>query len=332
MTLRSLWVLIFLAINLLGCTSAPQTQALLTREQTSFKPKIEIPDIPFFPQEKYQCGPAALASMMGYRGISITPEQLEGRIFLPGRQGSLQLEILSASRSKGLLPYPIAPRLEALLQELTAGNPVLVLQNLGLDWYPRWHYAVAIGFDLKSQAIILHSGITKNLYRPLPLFEHTWAKGDYWGLVLMPAGQLPATVQRAPYLKAVSQLEQVDQLDAAYQGYRRASRQWPDHPLPWIGLGNSSYKKGMFQQATESFRKALAINPNGHQTWNNLAYALTAEGCQREGLLALDCALRLSPASPSYLSSRAQLQQEETANTSDNCRLPACPHSGAGQD
>jgi hypothetical protein len=31
----------------------------------------------------------------------------------------------------------LEPRLEAVLQEIAAGNPVLVLQNLALDWAPQ---------------------------------------------------------------------------------------------------------------------------------------------------------------------------------------------------
>ena len=35
--------------------------------------------------------PAALATMLGQRGLALTPGQLKDEVFIPGREGSLQL-------------------------------------------------------------------------------------------------------------------------------------------------------------------------------------------------------------------------------------------------
>ena len=82
-----------------------------------------------------------------------------------------QLEMLAAGRRQGLLAYPLAPRLEAVLREVAAGHPVIVFQNLSLPIYPVWHYAVVIGF------------------------ERTWARGQHWSMVLLLPSQLPVTAQ-----------------------------------------------------------------------------------------------------------------------------------------
>ncbi|WVM93376.1 hypothetical protein ULG90_05290 [Halopseudomonas pachastrellae] len=50
-----------------------------------------------------------------------------------------------------------AGELDAILRELDDGNAVLVMQNLAFDWYPQWHYA-AVGYDLNTRELILHSG------------------------------------------------------------------------------------------------------------------------------------------------------------------------------
>lgn len=44
--------------------------------------------------------------------------------------------MLVASRRNGLPAYPLKPKLEAVLREVAAGNPVLVFQNLSLPIYP----------------------------------------------------------------------------------------------------------------------------------------------------------------------------------------------------
>ena len=44
---------------------------------------VELAQTPFFPQDRYQCGPAALATVLGAAGVHVTPEELvpEGLTF-----------------------------------------------------------------------------------------------------------------------------------------------------------------------------------------------------------------------------------------------------------
>ena len=97
--------------------------------------------------------------------------------------GALQLEMTAALRARGLLAYPLRPHLADLLREVQAGNPVLVLQNLGLDWYPRWHYAVVFGYDLDRQIVRLRSGELADRRTGLRAFEQTWARAGHWAIV-----------------------------------------------------------------------------------------------------------------------------------------------------
>ncbi len=106
-----------------------------------------------------------------------------------------QLEMLAAGRRQGLLAYPLAPRLEAVLREVAAGHPVIVFQNLSLPIYPVWHYAVVIGFERERQTLLLHSGRTEFLEMSLATFERTWTRGQHWSMVLLLPSQLPVTAQ-----------------------------------------------------------------------------------------------------------------------------------------
>ena len=76
----------------------------------------------------------------------------------PDRRGSLQSGLIGGARRLGRLAYPIRGR-DCLLREVVAGHPVIVLQNLSLRWWPQWHYAVVIGYDLPQQAVVLHTGV-----------------------------------------------------------------------------------------------------------------------------------------------------------------------------
>ena len=126
--------LVLLLVTLAGCAT-PQTERLL-ETAPAFPRPVELTAVPFFPQEAYQCGPAALATVLNSSGLNVTPEALAPQVYLPERQGSLQFELLAAARRHGRVPYVLRPQLETLVTEVASGHPVLVLQNLGVAALP----------------------------------------------------------------------------------------------------------------------------------------------------------------------------------------------------
>ena len=52
---------VFVLFHLAGCVSLPQSEALRGEGGTGLPPRMELETVPFFAQEEYQCGPAALA-------------------------------------------------------------------------------------------------------------------------------------------------------------------------------------------------------------------------------------------------------------------------------
>jgi hypothetical protein len=106
-------------VLLVGCAT-PQSRTLTVAPPEAGK--AELTEVPFFPQQQYQCGPAALATVMSASGIDITPEQLSRQVYLPQRQGSLQIEMMSAPRRHGMLSLRLAPQLSDVLagQQRTA--------------------------------------------------------------------------------------------------------------------------------------------------------------------------------------------------------------------
>src|SRR5690606_2037687 len=90
----------------------------------------EITGTPFFTQDAYQCGPAALAMVLSFHGHPRTPADLTPWIFTPDAKGSFPAELDAVSRREGFISYPV-DQFDNLLREVAAGHPVLVLQNLG---------------------------------------------------------------------------------------------------------------------------------------------------------------------------------------------------------
>lgn len=239
--------------------------------------RADIGDVPFFPQAQYQCGPAALAMLARHAGLPTTPDELTDQVYVPGRQGSFQVEMLAAARRQGLVAYPLRPRLEDLLREVAAGHPVLVFQNLSLPIRPVWHYAVAIGYDRQRHSLVLHSGETERLEMSLSTFERTWARGGYWSMVALPPSRLPATAQPQAFTAAAAALERV-QPAAAQAAYEAAVAAWPGEPAAWLGWGNAAYALGRKAVAAQRFEAAVRQHPEFADAWNNLAQVRMESG------------------------------------------------------
>jgi tetratricopeptide (TPR) repeat protein len=244
-------------------------------------PKHELNAVPFYPQKAYQCGPASLAMALVWSGIQIDPDALTPQVYTPSRKGSLQPAIIAAARRHGRVAYTIAGA-KALLSEIAAGHPVIVLQNLGLSWIPVWHYAVVIGYDLNEGVVILHSGITNQKKTSLKAFESTWARSGYWGLAILPPYRLPASANESAYVSAVVGLERARQWQAAAEGYQTALNQWPKSFSAHIGLSNSLYAQGDLKSAEKVLRKTTNLFPNKGAAFNNLAQVLWEQGKKQE--------------------------------------------------
>lgn len=267
-----------------GCTGNPVYQADWREAQAIGETRALLTSTPFFPQEKYQCGPAALAALLGAAGLHTTPEVLEPQLYIADRRGSLQLEMIAATRRQGLLPYVHSGGFDALLDQLAAGSAALVLQNLGLGWWPQWHYAVVIGYSADAERVYLRSGTTRLLAMPLREFIRTWHDGNQWLMTVHQPGEIPAGADAEAYLNAVSGLEQAGKNDAALRAYIAATQFWPEHWLGWMGLGNRHYLHTEFDLAEQAFRQAVQLAPEQPAPLHNLAWSLIRQERFQEAL------------------------------------------------
>jgi tetratricopeptide (TPR) repeat protein len=277
--------------GLLGC-AAPQTQQLL--QSGIDRPHVvELDEVPFFPQEEFYCGPASLATVLAWNDMAITPDDLVAEIYTPGREGTFAADMTAAARRHGLLAVEIDD-LEAVLNELESGRPVLVMQNLALAWFPQWHFAVAIGYDLAGPQIILRSGTTRRLLTPLDAFERTWERADSWAIVVLPPDAIPANADETSWLTAISGLERVGHPHGALTAYRTFLERFPGHRIAQMGEANALLALDNYLAAEQVYRRLLAQDPNMAEAWNNLAYALHFQGRHGDAVNAAERAVALA--------------------------------------
>lgn len=273
-----------LALMLTGCGTVlpPDSEARWLR--SPLPRRVEWTQVPYFPQEEHQCGPAALSMVLRYAGAEVEYGRLKEEVYLPARQGSLQPEMLAGVRRHGMLAYRLQPDLETLLQEVAQGNPAVVLQNLGLDWYPVWHYAVVIGYDLDARQILLRSGSERRQSLSFTVFENTWERGGRWAMVVLPPGRLPATAQPGHLAQAAEALFAAGRPGEAYQVYRSAMSRWPDELVVLIGLSNAAYRLHDLIEAERILRHAVALHADSVAALNNLAQVLSDLGRDEEAM------------------------------------------------
>lgn len=275
---------VLLLMGLSGCsTFIPQTVALRDAPPADLKPRVELSEVPFFPDGEYQCGPAALATVLAHQRVPVTPEQLVSQVYVPERKGSLQIEMLAAARRHGMVSYQLEPNMIGLLREVEAGNPVIVLQDLGISPFNKWHYAVVVGYDLQKEEVILRSGDKKRQVIPIGLHEFVWRKSEYWAMVAVPPERIPVTATELGWLSALAAFERVNP-QRARDGYNAFLVRWPNNVDAMIGLANAHYASGDLKQAEAVLRRAQQQSPDSAVVLNNLAQTLADQGRSAEAL------------------------------------------------
>jgi tetratricopeptide (TPR) repeat protein len=276
-------------------------------------PLFELSEVPFFPQRSHHCGPSSLATLLAFSGVDVTPDSLADMVYLPGREGSLPLELTAASRRLGRMPYRLAEELEDIIRELQAGRPVLVFLNLRSSRYPVWHFAVVVGYAGEEDRLILRSGSRRRQEMRVSKFLGAWRKAGSWALVVVKPGELPATAGEERFVREAAALEEVGTTEATRRAFAVAARRWPESEAALLGLGNSLYAGGMAAEAAETYLKLVRLHRSSVAGLNNLAHVLAELGCRDESAEALRRGRALSGEkgrfSPALAETAALLQQ-----------------------
>lgn len=155
----------------------------LIRDPT--RPSVErvIPDVPFFPQERYQCGPASLAGVLrhlGATGAQATPEGIAEAIFRPGRHGTLSLDLALYPRARGLVTRWYDGSVADLMAAVDSGRPRIVMVDQGYGPVSTYHFMVVVGYA--PDAVIVNSDRTPLQRLPWASFLRAWERTDRWTL------------------------------------------------------------------------------------------------------------------------------------------------------
>lgn len=292
---------------------------------STLKRAVNLTHVPFFPQENYQCGPAALATILGAEGLDIVPEALVDQVYLPEKQATLPLEMVAAGRRQGLLAYPLPKEFGAILNQLDAGYPVLVFQNLGLEVLEQWHFAVAVGYDLDKRELILRSATTREYRVDFKTFLNTWQRADRWAYIFIAPGKLPAQPVEKTYLESSLDLADQGLTISAQKALETGIQEWPESDLIRLALSNTYFQSGLFDDASDILLASPNLKTNG-ALWNNIAYIQLARQCYQSAFQAVQCAITLTPDDANIRASLSEiLPKSSRPNGPQSCPTLECP-------
>lgn len=222
---------------------------------------VRVSGVPFHAQAGLHCGPAAMASLLGWTGLDITPASLEGRFY--GDMADPRPTLVDTARHFGRLAYPIAGQ-ERLDRELAAGHPVLILENLGVAREPLWNCPVAVGYEGSGDTVLVHAGDQAAKPISTRLLDRLWSDSDQWGLVVLRPGEMPATASESDMVAAAKGLEKAGHYWEAVLSYDTVLSQWPNDTEAQMGLGASLYLLGDLHGAADAYRAAAASARDPH--------------------------------------------------------------------
>lgn len=176
---RTLSLLIFLFIS--GCNPSYLHFEYRLEEQVHY-----IKNVPFFPQEENYCGPASLASVLGYWGHNVSQEEVAREIYTPQIKGAINVDLANYAKRKGFDAVSYKGDLEKIKGEVDKGHPLILYLHMGIPLVPRRHYMVAVGYDESKKAVIVYSGKDKDLLIPYEYLLKRWRRTGYWTLLILP--------------------------------------------------------------------------------------------------------------------------------------------------
>ena len=249
----------------------------------------ELTAVPFFPQTHTSVVRPRWPPSFHFSGVAVTPEPLVSQVYLPGAKAACKSRCWQQPRRYGRVSYQLAPRYSDVLREVAAGNPVIVLQDVGpmLTRSPS-------GITRCSMASTIPRAPSPSLRHqarqemPFTAFEREWMKSGYWAMVVTPPDRIPVTATEEGWMQP------------CWRWHDRQTALPPPLPTPplssagptiWpaaIGLANQHHARGAFADAVATLRVAQQKHPDSVIVINNLAQALSDQGRHAEALVQIE--------------------------------------------
>jgi ABC-type bacteriocin/lantibiotic exporter with double-glycine peptidase domain len=143
--------------------------------------------VPFYAQKDHQCGPAALAGVLNFYGLKLTPEEIAESIYSPSARGTLDIDMIRYAEKKGLQARRYRGNPTDLKNNLDKGRPLIILVDYGFFVYRRHHYLLIIGYS--DDGVIVPTAKDKKRTIPYEDLLGPWERAGFWTLLIAPKAE-----------------------------------------------------------------------------------------------------------------------------------------------
>ncbi len=146
----------------------------------AIKPITVLSDVPFFRQNQYDCGPAALACVYNFLGVRQDPQEIANRVYSRKHKGSLNLQMLIDARQQGLVATMYSGSFEQIKQALDNEIPLILMLSDEPEDEDSLHYVVVVGYEGDNlSAIVVHDGYESFKQYTRDMVERKWSATGY---------------------------------------------------------------------------------------------------------------------------------------------------------
>lgn len=134
-----------------------------------------VEGVPFYAQQgRYDCGPAALASLLGQRGAGVSLREIRDATYTPSLRGSLLPDLENYARSLDFETRSGRGDLALLRRAIDSDTPVLIPVETGFRELKRPHYLVVLGYA--GENFIVYDGRQAGRAIAAAELDRSWQK------------------------------------------------------------------------------------------------------------------------------------------------------------
>lgn len=146
-----------------------------------------IEGVPVYPQEDNMCGPASLATLISFwGGVEVSQQSIASGVYLDKLKGALPMDLFLYAKDAGFEVSYYRGSMDGLREKVSAGKPLILFLNLGIESYAIGHYVVAVGYSDKAKAVIVHAGADREEAMSYGELERAWSLTGYSTLLVEP--------------------------------------------------------------------------------------------------------------------------------------------------
>jgi len=260
-----------------------------------------IDKVPFEKQSRYQCGPAALSSVMKYWGKEVSPEEIAKAVYIPCIRGTLDFDLENFPTGHGFWVRSYSATFKDLKAKIKKDIPLIVLHRQGPQFLNKYHYLVVVGYDEPRGLVVAHTGHKKDAVFTTRDFLRRWDGAQRWALIVVPAEKVDWQLSAEEHNSLGLFYEKRGDLARAKDNYEKSIRLEPKIATFYFNLGNVTLKLRNFNDAEDAYKRAIELDPTFADAYNNLACVYLEQRLNLDKAKQLvDKALKLNPEGNRY--------------------------------